>query len=495
MMAAMAMSGEEVVGYRQFGAKGDGVTNDIEALVAAHNYANEHGLPVKADDDCTYYIGATEKQVVIMTDTDFGKAKFIIDDSNLLPKDNTKNVFVVASDKKYFYPKLTGPITTAQKNVGRTFDGPVMITLYNEKAKRFIRYGVNANSGSMQVDSILVDAEGNIDPSTPLAWDFEEITKQQAIPLDVKPITIQGGIFTTIANRAPSNYTYYSRGFNVSRSNATLRGIQHYVEQEGENGAPYHGFFSVTDCANVTLQDIIVTGHKYYWTIGNVGKKSPMGTYDLSASRAINLSFVRVTQSNDISDTKLWGVMGTNFCKNLMYDHCRLSRFDAHQGVYNATIRDCELGYCGMSIIGYGTFLLENTTTSGRALIYLRDDYGSFWRGDIIIRNCKYTPSYRLAPVLIGGQNNEEHDFGYTCVMPQNITIDGLYVDDSKSKYKEGISPYLFGNFNPAAKPGYQPKYPMEKTKTVTLKNITFASGRELKKSQNTFFVEGTIIK
>ena len=35
------------VTYEQFGAKGDGVTDDAAAIKAAHDYANEQNLPVR----------------------------------------------------------------------------------------------------------------------------------------------------------------------------------------------------------------------------------------------------------------------------------------------------------------------------------------------------------------------------------------------------------------------------------------------------------------
>lgn len=72
--------------YRDFGAKGDGKTDDFNAIVAAHAYANANNAPtnkcvVKADPDATYYIGDANKtkEAIVRTDTDWGDAKFIID--------------------------------------------------------------------------------------------------------------------------------------------------------------------------------------------------------------------------------------------------------------------------------------------------------------------------------------------------------------------------------------------------------------------------------
>ena len=84
MAGGVAVAQEETfVSYEKFGAVGDGKTDDQAAIVKAHAYANEKGLPVKVADDKTYYIGGGRNPIVIKTDTDFGKAHFIIDDRHV----------------------------------------------------------------------------------------------------------------------------------------------------------------------------------------------------------------------------------------------------------------------------------------------------------------------------------------------------------------------------------------------------------------------------
>ena len=87
------------------------------------------------------------------------------------------------------------------------------------------------------------------------------------------------------------------------------------------------------------------------------------------------MSFVNCSQTNDINDNRYWGIFASNYSKNISFDNCILSRFDAHMGVYNATIRNSTLGYMGVNAIGSGNFLIENSTVRGRSFINLRPDY------------------------------------------------------------------------------------------------------------------------
>lgn len=475
------------VSYSDLGAKGDGKTDDMDVITATHDFANENGLAVKADEGFTYYISGKKRTATIQTNTDFGTAAFIIDDTSV--EDRNASVFLVSSGLQPF--KLEG-ITSLKRNQNKidvSLPGTCIVTVTDSDVRRYIRFGPNQNNGSPQTDIFIVDKDGNVDMNAPIIWDFNQITDITALPIDETTLTITGGRFTTVANKADSKYTYYSRGIAIRRSNVIVDGLEHRITGEGDHGAPYGGFINVGDCSYVTVKNTILTGHKTYQTIGSAGVSVSMGTYDISLGRALNISFVNCSQTNDINDNKYWGIIGSNYCKNLLYDNCSFSRFDAHMGVANATIRNSTLGHMGINAIGSGTFTVENSTIYGRNLINLRSDYGSTWQGEFIIRDCTFVPSggKTASASLFGGSNSGQHDFGYTCYMPERITIENLQINDSDhpANYRGST---IFANFNPdMTEDSYVEKFPYIITKEVILRNISTTSGMSLRLSDNMF--------
>ncbi len=475
------------VHYSDFGAMGDGKTDDINAIAATHAFANQHGLLVKADKGATYYISGKERTAVIRTNTDFGTAAFIIDDTEV--QNRNASVFVVSSCLKPFKLEAISSLKRNQEKIDVSLPGTCLITVTNSQVKNYIRFGPDQNNGSPQTDIFVVDKNGNVDMDAPIIWDFDQITEINALPMNETTLKITGGRFTTIANKAESKYTYYSRNIAIMRSNVVVDGLEHRVIGEGDHGAPYGGFINISNCSYVTVKNTILTGHKTYRTIGSAGKPVSMGTYDIMVNRALNVSFVNCSQTNDINDRKYWGIMGSNYCKNLLYDNCTFSRFDAHMGVANATIRNSTLGHMGINAIGTGVLTVENSTIRGRSLINLRSDYGSTWQGEVVIRNCVFVPDggKPMSASLIGGSNFGQHDFGYTCYMPERIIIETLHIDDS-NHLKKYQGPTIFANFNPQmTDDSYQEKFPYVKSKHVVLRNVTTASSKALRLSDNPF--------
>ena len=482
--AALAQA-QEFVTYEQFGAVGDGQADDQKAIVAAHAAANEKGLPVKACDGKTYYIGGGSAVAIIKTDVDFGTAKFVSDDRNL--KKLRAPIFRIVSSECPFEVKGVKTLARAQAKLDVSLPSDCLLIAVNDKVRRYIRYGRNQNNGVAQREVFLASRDGTVDPRAPIVWDFETVTSLTAHPIDARTLVVKGGSFTTIANQAESKYTYHARNFRVERSNVRLEGVKHFVTGELDHGAPYGGFFSIQNCANVTVTNCLFTAHKTYSTIGAAGLPVSMGSYDLSVGTAVNVSFISCRQTTDINDSRYWGLLGSNYCKNLLYDDCVFSRFDAHMGVANATIRNSELGYMGINAIGFGTFLVENTTVRCGSFFNLRSDYGSTWEGEFIVRNCTFVPRNGKPAVgtLVNGSSTDWHDFGYACHMPRRIVFDGLKIDDSNHPAKYD-GPAIFGQFSKKnVAPGYVEQFPYHVTEEVVLKNVTTASGKELVLSPN----------
>ncbi len=419
---------KDYVSYEEFGAKGDGVTDDIEAIKAAHEYANEHKVNVRSNPHATYYIGPRPITACVKTNVDWSTSKFIIDDTNVLITERGASIFRVVSS----YEPIEFSVPSLKKNqmkLDASFPSNCYVKVENSEKKQFIRYGLNQNNGSSQTDCFVVDSTGYI--LNPIIWDFEKVTRAVAYPIDENVLTISGGVFTTIANQAESKYNYHGRNINITRSNVVIEKLTHKVEGELDHGAPYAGFININLCAYVTVRDTFLSGRKIYSTIGSAGKPVSMGSYDLSIGNAVGIRFENVRQ-NGIMDRTRWGLMGSNHCRDLYFDNCLMSRFDAHENVVNLTIKNTTLGHQCFNAIGHGTMVVENVIAYGGSFLNLRGDYGSTWDGDIIFRNCTWYPASHIAsPSFIGGSNSGGHDFGFPCYMPHNVTIENLRICDS----------------------------------------------------------------
>ena len=481
---------KKFVTYEEFGAVGDGVTCDIEAIAKAHEYANANGLPVKAKDDATYYISGKACPVTVKTSTDFGKAHFIIDDREC--ENHTKHIFYVESDFSY-EPIQIDKIDKGQKKIDIPHEGNIFVRVKNENKRVYIRYGANQNNGAALLDYFTVDKDGNI--GTLMAWQFDEVTEAMAKSTDEEPIVIEGGTFTTIANLDPfEKRRYHYRAFNCNRSHAHFCNITHLItgepEPEEHYSSPYAGFLCIDDCYDVTVENVVFTPHRtYHFTMPN-GVINAIGTYEMNGGGAIGMKLIGLSQTIDIQDSRYWGLMGTNFCKDMVLKNCKISRFDAHCGVHNVTMQGCEFGYVTMEVIGFGNFLYENGTNHGQRFFLLRGDYGSFFKGDVTIRNAVWDAvpnSTSGKAFFFNASNNGTHDFGYTCEMPKHILLENVLIDDSRMG--EGQEAYLFNSYCKDLE-GEKP-FPYVLPETITLRNVRTKSGKPVQIFQDERYYKG----
>ena len=488
LIIILASCSRGYITYEQFGAVGNGVHDDMDAIVAAHETANEENLPVRARSGRTYYIGGALKTAVIRTDTDWGDARFIIDDAAVevdttVIKDVPEPVFLVApSAQPYHLPGMEEGIRKGQDSLGIKLPERSLIRIVNDDRKVYIRYGGNRNNGYPQQEMLIADPDGRIlDGSTPV-WDYDHVTDITVYPMDSTEVTVRGGVFTTRANRSPAKYSYWSRGIWVERSRVRVEGVNHFIEGEHPyHGAPYRGFIYVKNAAEVTVSDCSFTPHLIYWTIGSAGVPVRMGSYDTGAMSAVNVRWERCSQSVDIDNPLYWGLFASNFCKNLSMEGCSFSRFDAHMGVQNVSLKDCSFGHMGVRCVGFGTLSMEGCEVHHRTLVTLRDDYGSSWDGDMIIKDCVLRP-YGGSPIcILDGKNPGHHDFGYECSLPALFYADNLLIDDRGCG--AATPSWVFGSFDRNVREKGLEPYRAEGI--LSLKNVRTYSGKALGLSAN----------
>ncbi len=490
------MSSDKFVTYEEFGAIGDGVAEDFAAIYKAHEYANRMGLTVRAKDGAHYYIHDNRiegiaKSAEIKTNVNWGNAKFTIDDRDISTSKSDEThfmnipIFKVVSEyekerienREVINRILEEGLNQNSTRVAFSFGYPAMIIPYNSKHKVYRRRGYGSFRGQLMREVIVLDKDGNIDRSTPVMFDYNNIDYVDVVRLDIQPITIEGGEFTTRASQIncvfrndkgvlDSNVGYITRSIRVERSYTTVKNVKHYVtdevvmDEQIKDGevvyAPnaYHGFFEAVTANEITFDGCILTGRRCYRS----PRRGTMGTYDLTGNEVNKLIFKNCHQSNfwitidengiihpakegdqgamssmavsykdDIKFQIHWGIGGSNFCKNMEYHNSTLSRFDAHCGLYNGKIVNSTVN--AIALIGKGNFVVENTKvivgrTNSNMLLALRGDYGATWSGTFEMRNVKFY-AFTKCPIYICSNTYRNWYYGYTVSYP-NVSIDNI---------------------------------------------------------------------
>jgi len=213
-------------------------------------------------------------------------------------------------------------------------------------------------------------------------------------------------------------------------------------------GSHYSGFYNINNASDVTFNNCKLQARRSY----------NHSSYEINIVMSNNVTFDNCEQTNFFVDAvthlpiteattdtitsmsgACWGAAGTNFCKNLTYKDSSISRFDAHQGLYNGKIIGCDIQ--GIEIVGFGEFIIEDTDIykygdggAGNGLIHLRSDYGRTWKGTITFKDVDVYYYEDSSHSYAGGNPYTSTIFditytnwywGYTCYYP-NVVVDGM---------------------------------------------------------------------
>ena len=314
--------------YDEFGAVGDGVTCDFDAIYNAHVFANNSGQKVYGKTGATYFISPEKflRSIPVRTDVDFCGATFIVDDQgeyayslrqrtlfsvdreNSERRLSTNDVIRLSGADKIEVPVGTTSIDWLIPEL----KGKSLVQLINSDHKDYVRHGSNQSNGSNRTEMLVIDVDGKLADDTQVVNHFENVTNVYIYRIDDEAITIENGNFynicckvvkstfydmpiknedgtsgtvrTTYANK----YHAYKRGFGIYRANVTLKNITHEMLDEPTIGTypadcgyipdskhanygsrhesyPYYGFIFVEKSYNLNVLDTQLDGHTVYY--------------------------------------------------------------------------------------------------------------------------------------------------------------------------------------------------------------------------------------
>ena len=435
-----------------------GKVNSYKAIDLCHDFANKYyaqGNKVGCvAGSYAFYLGEAEKYdgstgtIAVYTDTDWSGAYFIVDDRDFGINDKTYqshtfSILGTATDaagvtyESNSGKDITSALAAALKkqsgdiilqpgdtNIGWSCGVPMMIEIIDYSQGRYHRSGTNESLTSTR-EVILIDEFGNINPSTPIEWDYVYITdwdgvtadtilkeenkwvrkacsfSAKAFPISNEPIRVSGAdhasgevncTFETLPNETTidiSEYNACNRGILVKTSNVTIDGLKHIMNEDNTKDTPrqaYAGFIRVDHANNTIIKNVIVDAPLAHYDTTNNGL---LGSYEFSGIDAVNTSWIdckSVDFFNEDGSVTYGGLFGTNRMRNSLLSGCTINSFDSHSGAYNVTIENSSLKH--MNFIGQGDIIIKNVAVyvdsgTGFGAIILRADYGSRWEGNV----------------------------------------------------------------------------------------------------------------
>lgn len=400
------------VSVDDYGAKGDGETDDTDAFIEASDASAELGIPLIADGEKTYLIkGGADKTIYFRENVDLNGATILVDN------DSTENRYqdYIKVDQEWSTKNILGDNLTNQ----RTYDND----LWNKVLYIVSPLSLGTREGfdtQMYHEQLLVtDKNGWFENSNYMPTVISGTYTVAYSDPWIKPIEIKNIVF---------EYKDTSKvcALWVQRHNVTIKNI---VVKGGNSNAEsgWTPSIRLTNTYNVKLENII----------GEVSNS------DANTGNLISLS----TTSNTIIDRyinhkpayAIHGAFGSGYETNLTIKNSILHRFDVHYEMIGSVVIDncvLETAYvCG----GWGnvvfrdcTFIRDSVHNTGRA-ISRRNDVRLPFSGTIKIENCSVDNYANFIEYWLGGDalNLSNFNTSETVYIIDNITfthmVDSFY--------------------------------------------------------------------
>lgn len=397
------------INVADYGAVGDGVTNDTEAIRNAINAGNTTGKTVIFEKGKKYLINGNA-EINVKCNVNFNWAV-------LLATDVSGNLFIITADNATTI-NTTNSVFTQE----RTTDSRLFNKVFNLVTP--ISLGVRTGSDTEFFINVMIVTDGN-GYFTNVKLPFN-IVEGDYIAENVHEIgnniTIENAVldFSNIVNSGISF-------FRCERSNVKFSGFQSL----GENVSTESRFIMLSRCAFNEIENI------------HCATPFTASGYVIGVFIASDL-YVHDCTMRDLNENS-WGSIGVSFLTNFYYERVKSNRFDCHyyaSGFY--VVKESECNYFTIPG-GFGNIIVENTLLNAKTyagpLIDQRADLQNFYNGKIIFDNC-----------ILKGANDYQilrYWTRYEIANLAEMNPDKTIVKFNNCKfYGEYQQPFVFNNIN-----------------------------------------------
>ena len=402
----------QTVSIKDFGAVGDGVTDDTTAVIAAHTYANTVFAEVSYAG-CTQVALQANAQIPLQTSVDFAGCQLVIlGGINTPPSFSTFNNLYVVTDPACPLVTVTGSVLATNLTAGALFP---TLGLFDGHGYAFLECGFQipnrAETGTTNYQQAFkVNRNGRV--SSPLSADISAFAgaitvtyrKTSERRLVIKNVSLMEGAWN-------NQRVFYIQRCNVEVDNFTMMftggtfdNIQNIIKIE-------HG-------SDITIRNFISTGRPVTTTAGS---------YNLDIFGGADII---VDNMNALTG---WGATGTNHINGVKFVNCVLNRLDAHGGGHNVFAENCDLHESGM-VYGWGGGILsvKNCRLNRCNAIATRGDYGGQFFGDLVVADCE-TTNNNTATMLVVDLETNPLGASTPVNAPRTITVSNVTRSSSAS--------------------------------------------------------------
>lgn len=441
----VSLSNINSVSYQEFGAKLNGVDDDYLYIKECHEYANKYGLDVIQRIGTIYIHGEHNDPIIIQTNTDISGCTLVMDDTCV-----GHNIYNIAEDEDNQLENVTDVVQSD------LFIGANEIpSLSTYKESFFICTGERTigirppdtvykskECFTILSDGVLMDGKLYCDYTVN---DFNLLVKK----INTKSIKVRLPRLYINFTSVESNFSKY---FIVTRNNTIL-----YLYEE----IKYTPLFPTTgDNTNATSLTSI-SGAFGVKIIGGTGEnKGKLPNEELSRTSYIfNISLSSFIEIKNITFYRGWGLMNTEFIKEIKVYNSIINRFDNHFGISNLVIEDCTIvGNNNCINIGYGNgniyinrikwIIAKTSSDTAYSLAQFREDIRLSYQGNVNISNISIDAQSSITNVIsllslydsYGYSNetyissNKVNNISFDNIILENNSIKIIFLDTSFSE-------------------------------------------------------------